>query len=294
MRLKAKNRGSSSGCFVRFLALVVIGYLLVSWIPRCAQQLPQMAGNAAGAATSGVARAASNGLKNLGKGLLNRIESWWGAQSPAEQFNSVCEHLPVEGVDKLCPYFTAPLQGATDAQAAQTACYMAAAGTGTGGQERLQQIHQRCPQTTGDASGFQSCVQTYVQQNVESGDWSSCLASSPQQLWSEVHTMIKPIACPPGLPESLCTTQSSSGQSSSTSSASADTSSSMRTDPNYLNCLQKYYLTPAVQSAIGMSCGTQVNADNAVCVRNRLQTFNYPGQTQLGQQYVTYCDSQPQ
>ena len=67
-----------------------------------------MAGNAASHAANGVASAAGNSLSNWGRDLLNRIESLFGAQSPAEQFEQVCEHIPVEGVDKLCPYFTPP------------------------------------------------------------------------------------------------------------------------------------------------------------------------------------------
>jgi hypothetical protein len=292
MVLHSKSRGSGSGCFIRFLVLVVVGFMLIGPLLRCAQRLPQMAANTAGHAASGVTSAAGNAVSNLGQRLLHGLESLWNTQSPTEQFNRVCENLPVEGVDKLCPYFTAPLQGASDAQAAQTACYLAAAGSGTGGQQRLQQIHQTCPQTTGDASGFQSCVQTYVQQNVESGDWSSCLAGSPQQLWSEVHTMIKPIACPPGLPESLCTTQSSSGQPSSASTAAADTSAQTRTDPNYLNCLQYYYQKlPAYNQPL--ACGTTTNAQNAACVKQTLQNFSYQGQS-VGANQIAYCNGMPQ
>lgn len=56
-----------------------------------------MAGNAASNAEHGVTSAASNSLAKLGRGLLNRVESLFGAQSPAEQFQQVCEHIPVEG-----------------------------------------------------------------------------------------------------------------------------------------------------------------------------------------------------
>ena len=49
---------------------------------------------------------------------------------------------------------------------------------------------------------------------------------------------------------------------------------------NYLNCLQNYYLNPAVKAAAGSSCGTSVNASDAACVKGQLQTFNYPGQNQ--------------
>ena len=274
---------------MRFLVMVVLGYLLISWLPRCAQELPRMAGNAASHAANGVASAASNSLSNLARRLLDRIESLFGAQSPADQFEQICDHIPVEGVDKLCPYFTSGLKGATEAQVAQTACYLTAAGNAPNGQQTLQSIRQTCPQTPNNASAFQTCVQNYVSNYVEPGDVSNCLSSSEQQFESEVHTMTEPIACIPGLPKSWCTTQSSS-QSTATSATSPAT----RTDANYLNCLQKYYLTPAVQAATGSSCGTSVNASNAACVKGQLQSFNYPGQTQLGQQYVQYCNAQPQ
>lgn len=286
---KAQNRGSGSGCFIRFLAMVVLGYLLISWLPRCAQEIPQMAGNAASNAEHGVTSAASNSLAKLGRGLLNRVESLFGAQSPAEQFQQVCEHIPVEGVDKVCPYFTSALQGATEAQVAQTACYLTAVGKAPNGQQNLQSIRQTCPQTPNNASAFQACVQNYVSNYAEPGDVSNCLSSSEQQFESEVHTMTEPIACIPGLPKSWCTTQSSSASTTQSSAPSAT-----RTDVNYLNCLQNYYLSPAVKAAVGSSCGTSVNASNAACVKGQLQSFNYPGQTQLGQQYVQYCDAQPQ
>ena len=273
---------------MRFLVGIVLVYLLVSWLPRCAQELPQLAGNAASHAASGVANAAGNSLSNLGRRLLNRVESLFGAQSPAEQFEQVCDHIPVEGVDKVCPYFTSALQGATEAQVAQSACYLTAVGNAPNGRQTLQSIRQTCPQTPNNASAFQACVQNYVSNYVEPGDVSNCLAGSEQQFESEVHTMTEPIACIPGLPKSWCTTQSSSP---STAAAGAPTT---RTDVNCLNCLQKYYLTPAVKAATGSSCGTSVNASNAACVKGQLQSFNYPGQTQLGQQYVQYCDAQPQ
>ncbi|HEX4269615.1 MAG TPA: hypothetical protein VHY36_17135 [Steroidobacteraceae bacterium] len=283
MASKAKSRGSGSGCFMRFLFLVVIGYLLISWLPQCAQELPQLAGNAA----HGVAGAAANSLSNLGRHLLNRVESLFGAESPAEQFQQVCEHIPVEGVDKVCPYFTSALQGATEAQVAQTACYLTAIGKAPNGQQTLQTVRQTCPQTPNNAAAFQTCVQNYVSNYAEPGDVANCLSSSEQQFESEVHTMTEPIACIPGLPKSWCTTQSSSAP---TTQPGVPT----RTDPNYLNCLQNYYQSPAVKAAVGSSCGTAVNAGNAACVTGALQSFNYPGQSQLGQQYVQYCGAQPQ
>jgi hypothetical protein len=291
MILRAANRGSGSGCFMRFLFLIVAGFLLISWLPRCAQQLPQLASHTASETATGVADAAAGAVSNVGRALLNRIASLfssardqWNNASPADRFDLVCEHVPVEGVDKLCPYFTSALQGASDAQTAQIACYWHAAATGPNPQQTLQQINNACPRVAGDPSRLQSCLAEYV----EPGDASSCLASSPEQLWSELHTMIEPIACPPGLPKSWCTTQSTAA------AATQNASPPPRTDPNYLSCLQKYYTAPAVQATIGTSCGTQVNAGNATCVANSLQTFNYPGQTNLGQQYVSYCQAQPQ
>lgn len=250
-----------------------------------------MAANTAAGAANGVAGAAGNAISNLGSSLLHGVErifgfarDQWNNSSPADKFDFVCEHVPVEGVDKLCAYFTSALQGATDAQTARIACYWHAAATGPNPQQTLRSINGVCPQYAGDPSRLESCLARYV----EPGDASTCLASSPQQLWAQLHTMTEPIACIPGLPKSLCTTGSSSA-----SATTPNTPPALRTDANYTNCLQKYYLDPAVEATIGTSCGTQVDASNATCVTGSLQTFSYQGQN-LGQQYVAYCAAQPQ
>lgn len=292
MRAPRKTRG---GALIRLLVLVFVGFVLISQLPRCAQQLGQMAGNAASRAASGAATGAASGLAGTlsrwGHELLGRVESWWGGLSPAEKFARICEHVPVEGVDKVCPYFTAALRGASEAQAAQTACYMAAAGTGGEGQQTLGLIQKFCPRTAGDPAGFAACVQHYV----EPGDASSCLASSPEQFWREARTMIEPIACPPGLPKSLCTTRPSSQSAASAAApnttgpdASAPAPSSARTDTNYLNCLTYYYqyLRPSGQT----SCGAAITAASAGCARSALLNFTYQGQA-VGAGQVARCDS---
>ena len=292
MRPPRKSRG---GALIRLLVLVFVGFVLISQLPRCTQQLGQMAGNAAARAASGATTGAASGLasalRRWGHELLDGIESWWGALSPEEKFNKVCEHVPVEGVDKLCPYFTAALKGASDAQAAQSACYMAAAGTGGAGQQTLGLIQKFCPQTPGDPASFAACVQRYV----EPGDASSCLASSPEQFWREARTMIEPIACPPGLPKSLCTTRSPAPSPASAAApnspqpnTSAPAPSSTRVDTNYLNCLTYYYqyLRPRGQT----SCGSAITAASAGCARTALLNFTYQGQS-VGAGQVAECDS---
>ena len=291
MASRAKSRGSGSGCFVRFLGLVILGYLLISWIPRCAQQLPQMAANTAAGAAHGVTTAAGNAARSAGQRLLDRIKSLFGGMSPAEKFKLVCEHLPVEGVDKLCPYFTAPLDGATESQAAQTSCYLTAAASSSGGTQTLQSIYRACTQTFGDPSAFEGCVETYVKRDdtvIPTANWANCLTGSQQMFESEVHTLSEPIACIPGLPKSWCTTGSSSA-----SATAPNPSPAMRTDANYLNCLQYYYLSPGVKAVLGASCGTQINSGNEACMAGQLQTYSYAGQN-LGPQYLAYCAAQPQ
>ncbi|HEV2269195.1 MAG TPA: hypothetical protein VGR92_07040 [Steroidobacteraceae bacterium] len=281
------SRGSGSGCFIRFLGLIILGYLLISWIPRCAQQLPQMLSNTAAGAAHGAAHAAGNAVSNWARRLLDRLESLWGTESPADRFKLVCEHLPVEGVDKVCPYLTAPLQGATESEAAQTACYLTAAATANGGSQTVQDIYKTCTRTFGDPSAFEGCVENYVKRDdtvVPTANWANCLTGSEQMFENEVHTLSEPIACIPGLPKSWCTTQSSS-------SGTPPTSPAAPTGANYMSCLQKYYLAPGIQARLGTPCGPQVNAGNAACVRGLLQTFNYAGQN-LGQQYIAACDSQ--
>lgn len=288
MKLKAKMRGSASGCLARFLGLAVLFYLLVSWIPQCMQELPQMAGNAAAQAGNGLKHAAANTASSWGQRLLDRIEGLFNAQSPAERFEEVCDHIPVEGVDKLCPYFTAAMQGATNAQARQTSCYLTAVGKAPNGLESLKTIHQTCPQTPNNAAAFQSCVENYVNNKVETGDVSSCQRSALGQFAQEVHDLIEPIACIPGLPKSWCTT------SSSGSTTTPNTSSAPRTDANYLYCLQGYYTNPGVRPLLtGPNCGTRVTAENAQCVAGQLSGVTYGGQN-LGQQYIKQCtDTSP-
>lgn len=283
----------------RLLTLIFVGFVLIALLPQCMQQLGQVARNtashAAQQATTGAVNGVASALSRLGHELVGRIESWWGGLSPAEKFDKICEHVPVEGVDKVCPYFTAALTGASDAQAAQTACYMAAAGTGAEGPQTLGLIQKFCPQTPGDPAAFALCVQRYV----EPGNASSCLASSPEQFWREARTMIEPIACPPGVPKSLCTTQPSaqslgstasntSGSNTTVSDTSAPASSSTRTDTNYLNCLTYYYqyLRPWGQT----SCGSAITAASAGCARTALLNFTYQGQP-VGAGQVAQCDS---
>lgn len=297
MSSRAKSRGSGSGCFIRFLGLIVLGYLLISWLPRCAQEVPQMAANtvshAASGATSGAVNAASgaadaagSAMSNAGRSLMDHLESLWGGETPADKFKLVCEQMPVEGVDKVCPYFTAAMDGATELQAAQTSCYLAAAGSGTAGPQNLRHIYQTCPLATGNLTGFQGCVESYVTQTVDPSEWSSCMASSQGMFEQEVHTISEPIACIPGLPKAWCTT-------SAPATGAPGSSPAMRTDANYTNCLQNYYLSPGVKAVVGTSCGSQVNAGNAGCVQGVLQAFTYQGQN-LGQQYIAYCAAQPQ
>lgn len=292
MRAPRKSRG---GALIRLLILLVVGYVLISQLPRCTQQLGQMAGNAAARAasqaTSSATSGASSALSSWVHGLIDRIESWWTGLSPEQRFDQICEHVPVEGVDKVCPYFTAALKGASERDAAQTACYMAAAGAGGQGSQTLGLINKFCPQTPGDPSAFAACVRRYV----EPGDASNCLASSPEQFWRAARTMIEPIACPPGVPKSLCTTQPSSQPSASTATpntsapnTSAPASSSTRTDQSYLNCLTYYYqyLRPWGQT----SCGSMITAGTAGCARTALLNFTYQGQS-VGPSQVAQCDS---
>ena len=292
MRAPRKSRG---GALIRLLILIVVGYALISQLPRCTQQLGQMAGNAAARAasqaTSSATSGASSALGSWVHNLIDRIESWWTGLSPEERFDKICEHVPVEGVDKVCPYFTAALTGASERDAAQTACYMAAAGAGGQGPQTLGLIDKFCPQTPGDPAAFAACVQRYV----EPGDASNCLASSPEQFWRAARTMIEPIACPPGVPKSLCTTQPSSQPSASTAAPNASApgtsttaSSSARTDQNYLNCLTYYYqyLRPWGQT----SCGSMITAGTAGCARTALLDFTYQGQS-VGASQVAQCDS---
>lgn len=281
----------------RFLTLIFVGFVLISLLPQCMQQLGQMAGNAASSAahqaTSGAVNGLASGLSHLGHELIDRIESWWGGLTPDEKFDKICQNVPVEGVDKVCAYFTAALKGASDAQAAESACYMAAAGVGGEGPQTVRLIQSFCRQS--DPDKLAACVRGYVN---EAGNESRCMPESPEQFWREARTMIEPIACPPGLPKSLCTTQSASEPSSASTgtpnssqpNSSQPSPSSTRTDVNYLNCLTHYYqyLRPFGET----SCGSAITATTAGCARTALMIFTYQGQTP-GTAQVAQCDAVP-
>lgn len=280
--MKAKSRGSGSGCFIRFLVLVVVGFMLIGPLLRCAQRLPQMAANTAADAASGVASAAGNSLSKAARHVLDRIESLLGVLSPAEKFALACEHLPVEGVDKVCPYFEAMMRGATEGQATDTACYLTNVANAPNGADTLKDIQKSCPQTPNNAAAFQACVENYVNTYVASGDVASC---ARQGFVQKVHTLIEPLACIPGLPKSWCTTQSAPAASS------ADSSQPTRTDQSYLNCLQTYYqLLPNYNQAL--QCGTTVSAQTASCARSQLLNWTYQGQ-HFGVAQVQHCDGLP-
>lgn len=278
---RKKCRGSCAGRFIGFVLMIVIAFALMGSLLQCAQQAPQMARNAAARAGNGLAHAATNTVSNWGRNLLNRIEDLFKAQSPAEQFEEVCDHIPVEGVDKLCPYFTADMQGATNAQARQTSCYLTAVGKAPNGLENLKTIHQTCPQTPNNTAAFQSCVENYVSNKVEKGDVSSCQRTALGQFAQEVHDLIEPIACIPGLPKSWCETSST---------PSAAPPAPTPTNPNYLNCLSQYYQKLPMYNE-PLTCGTSVDAQNADCVRTRLQNWVYQGQ-HYGIPWVQSCDAQ--
>lgn len=290
---KAQSRGSCSSRFIGFLFVVVAGFMLIGPLLRCAQQLPQMAGNAAAHAASGVTSAAGNTVSGWGRGLLSGLKrlfgfarDQWDNADPAQKFDLVCEHTPVEGVDKLCPYFTSLVQGGSDAQTARIACYWHAAATSPSSQQIMQGINSLCPRTARDPSSLESCLAGQVDA-VDPGTAANCVNGSPQQLWPELHTMTQPIACIPGLPKSWCETQPSAA-----ATATSTTSPTTRTDPNYLNCLQYYYLKlPAYNQQL--SCGTTTNAQNAACVSQALQSFSYQGQP-VGANQVAYCNGMPQ
>ncbi|HUA23060.1 MAG TPA: hypothetical protein VMA54_03015 [Steroidobacteraceae bacterium] len=271
--------------------MVVLALFFIGQLRQCAQRVPQIAANAVAHAASGIGNAAGNTVSGwrdrLWQGLKNLFSfgrDQWDNASPDQKFDLVCKHVPVEGVDNLCDYFTAALKGATDAEAAETACYWHAAATDPSAEEIMRSINASCKQTPGNPVGLERCVAGRVN-DVDPGHAISCQPASPQQLWAELRTMIEPIACPFGI-QYLCTTRSPSA------STAPDTSSETRTDVNYTNCLQQYYLSQGVQAVIGAACGTRVTASNAACVKGQLQSFTYAGQN-LGQQYLQLCAQQP-
>ncbi|HEY1890900.1 MAG TPA: hypothetical protein VGG63_10865 [Steroidobacteraceae bacterium] len=278
---RKKCRGSCTGRFIGLVLMIFVAFALMGSLLQCAQQVPQMARNAAAQAGNGLTHAATNTVSNWGRNLLNRIEDLFKAQSPAEQFEEVCDHIPVEGVDKLCPYFTADMQGATNAQARQTSCYLTAVGKAPNGLESLKTINKTCPQTPNNAPAFQSCVENYVNNNVETGDVSSCQRSALGQFAQEVHDLIEPVACIPGLPKSWCEAKSST--------QSAAPPAPTPTNPNYLACLSQYYQKLPMYNE-PLTCGTSVNAEDAECVRTRLQNWVYQGQ-HYGVPWVQSCDA---
>ena len=165
-------------------------------------------------------------LANWFKRLFHTTSALWANSTPAEKFKLVCENLPVEGVDKLCADFAAPLGAATDAQTAQIACYFRAA-AGTGAQE-MQRVANVCATDRFNAAALIICLN----RQVEPGYAATCLSTAPEQLWPQLHATVEPIACPPGTPQSWCMVSASKNAN--------NLAVAVRTDTPYLRCLSYY------------------------------------------------------
>ena len=241
-----------SGGILSGLLKIIVLVFIVSFVfgkgSQCMQQAPQMAGRVAAEVTNGVVDAAGTAAGNAWQrnvtgpiergwdrlvdalfGVGKDAQDFWDNSTPAEKFELVCENVPVAGVDKLCPYFTAPLAAATDAQVERIACLWQAAGNSPNGAAHVRNIANTCFVHKNDPSALEKCMSTQI----EPGDRAQCLASAPGQFFKQVARTIKPLACPPNTPgtPASCNPQPEA----------AAPAGSMRTDPPYMDCLRNAY-----------------------------------------------------
>jgi len=282
-----RSAGSAAGALVKLVVVVALVFVFIGPLLRCAQQLPSMAGHAAAQAVSNTGHAATGALastwdrfKDWVKSLFHSGEEYWGQLPPAEKLKLVCENLPVEGLDHVCPYFTAPVGAATEAEAAQIHCFLNAAATGPNGSQVTQQVTQACSANKANASAWETCLLGQVQ--AAGDDISSCQSTSPEQFFAQVRATVKPIACPPGTPESWCTTRQQSAPQ-----ANPSPTDTVWTNGPALQCLGYYRTGDRLYPADG--CGGlngMTSTDNATCVANAVSSAS-----QLGAQQVAYCRS---
>ncbi len=296
-----RSAGAAAGGLIKLVVIVTLAVVFIGPLVRCVQQLPAMAGHAAAhaadEAATGIGHAVGNGLSNAGRAVKSSLarawdalkgwvaslfhagEDYWGQLSPADRVKLVCENLPVEGLDHICPYFVAPLGAATQAEAARIHCYLNAAATGPNGSKVTQDVTQACSTHQNDPRQLETCLLGQVQ---EAGDEiSSCEASSLAQFAAQVRATVKPIACPPGTPESLCTTPQQAPQQGSPPDAAW-------TDGNALRCLGQYRMGDRLYPADG--CGGlygTTSTDNAQCVAAAMSSAS-----KLGAEQVAFCKAQ--
>ena len=295
--------GGAAGGLIKLVVIVALGFVFVGPLLRCAQQLPAMAGHAAGQAAdeaaSGIGHAVSTGVSNTARaaksslsrawdtfkdwveGLFHSAQGYWTQLSPADKLKLVCENLPVEGLDHVCPYFVAPVGAATEAEAARIHCYLSAAATTPNGAKALQEVTNSCSGSQGDPDKWERCLSSAV---VEAGgDVSSCLGPSLTQFAAQVRASVKPIACPPGTPESWCTTQQS------TPPAAQSQNNAVWDNGNALRCLGAYRMGDRMYPGDG--CGGlngTTSTQNAQCVASAIASWS-----KLGAEQVAYCKAQP-
>jgi len=292
------STGSGAGGLIRLLVIVTLFFLFAGQIVQCARELPARVAHTTAQAANGIASGIGNAISSGAHDLVNgttsylgrkwdQLANWfkrlfhttsalWANSTPAEKFKLVCENLPVEGVDKLCAYFAAPLGAATDAQAAQIACYFRAAADG--GTQEVQRVANACATYRFNAAALDNCLS----RQVEPGDAATCLSTAPEQLWPQLHATIEPIACPPGTPQSWCMVSASKN---ATNPAPA-----VRTDTPYLNCLSYYRSADLLYPNDGCAgLNGAVTPSNAACVKQAIATLTRNGM-QLGPPQIQVCE----
>lgn len=244
-------RGGAASGLIKLLAIIAIASIVFGKGSQCAQQAPELAGRAAAQVTNGVIDAAGTAassvwernvtgpLKRTWNNLIDGLfgagrdaRDFWDALSPSEKFDAICQNLPVSGVDKLCPYFSAPLAAATDAQVERIACLWQSAGTSPNGTALVQKLMNTCVVHKNDPSALESCLAV----GIEPGDRSQCLASAPGQFFKQAAASMKPFACPENVPGTAASCQKPSAQS-----AQAAAGGGPRTDQPYIDCLAGAY-----------------------------------------------------
>ncbi len=295
------SAGGAAGGLIKLLVIVTLVFVCFGPLVRCAQQLPSMAGHAAAdavnGAASGIGHAVTDGASRAGtaaKSSLSRAwdafkdwvtslfhsgEHYWTQLSPADKLKLVCENLPVEGLDHVCPYFVAPLGAATEAEAARIHCYLNAVATGPSAASTMATVTKSCSSAQSDPGQWETCLLGQVQDAGD--DISSCQASSLTQFAAQVRASVKPIACPPGTSESLCTTPQPSTQPAAPGPDTTAWTGSA------LQCLGGYRTGDRMypKDGCGGLYGT-TSTTNAGCVASAISSAST-----LGAEQVAYCKS---
>jgi len=214
-----RQRGDAAGGLIKLIVVVVIFFVLLGPALKWLQSLPEKAEQATSHVVDNVQTSISrevsngwdnfkqkvgNGLSNIWNGLKEKLlgassglQKVWDGLTPAQKFDFVCNHTPAEGLSQLCPFFSGPLQAASDAEASQVSCYWQALADSPIPDWRKKHITQLVTAPDGgNPPSPRLMEQRLRQQVIADGNvyYANCQATAPKQWFTEVRAMLKPAA----------------------------------------------------------------------------------------------------